>query len=166
MIMKFLMLNSIITPTLKHPMSLGFMLMLQTILISMTSTNLSKSSWFSLILFITMIGGLMVMFMYMSSIASNEKFKFFTPTKMLMLISISMTLMIFSEELEITMNFYKTEMEKMSTNQMEEIKSTSKFFNLNKMNLTIIMMMTMFLTMVSVTKISSSLKGPLKKTYV
>lgn len=48
----------------------------------------------------------------------------------------------------------------------EEIKTLSKFFNLNKINLTITLIITLLLTMVSVTNISRTFEGPLKKTYV
>nr|YP_002836177.1 NADH dehydrogenase subunit 6 [Geisha distinctissima]ACI28661.1 NADH dehydrogenase subunit 6 [Geisha distinctissima] len=153
-----------ITPTTKHPMSMGSTLMAQTILIAMIMTKFSNSSWYSYILFITTVGGLMIMFMYMSSVASNEKFKPMKMKTMMILMMMILTMMMMKDNV-MTSN-QTMEMKKVLMNQAEELKSTSKFFNLNKMNTTIIMMTMLLITMISVTNISSSFEGPLKKTYV
>nr|AZZ89099.1 NADH dehydrogenase subunit 6 [Paracatonidia sp. SX-2018] len=163
--MKFFMImisNSIITPMMKHPISLGTILMTQTILVCLMMTEVSKNSWFAFILFITIIGGLMIMFMYMSSIASNEMFKPMNLTIMMMitLLIITMIIMNKDETMKMTCKMFNN---KTLTLNNEEMKTTLKFYNLNKMNITLIMMMIMLLTMVSVTNISTTFEGPLKK---
>nr|UCC42865.1 NADH dehydrogenase subunit 6 [Geisha distinctissima] len=161
---KMSMLIMMITPLMKHPMSMGSMLMAQTIFISMIMAKLTNSSWYAYILFITTVGGLMIMFMYMSSIASNEKFK---PINMKMTLMMMVIMMIMQMNKDTPMLITQNmEMNKMMMNQMEEMKSTSKFFNMNKMNTTMMMMVMLLITMISVTNISSSFEGPLKKTYV
>nr|YP_011014846.1 NADH dehydrogenase subunit 6 [Epyhemisphaerius bistriatus]WQB38527.1 NADH dehydrogenase subunit 6 [Epyhemisphaerius bistriatus] len=158
---KLMFLNTMMTPMMKHPISLGSMLMMQTILVSIYMSKWSKSSWFSYILFITIIGGMMVMFMYMASIASNEKFK---PKYFSMYTASIMTIyMITSVMLETLETLEKKNEMKMMLMELEEMKTMSKFFNLNKMNVTIAMMTILLLTMVSVTTISSTFEGPLKK---
>nr|UAT98536.1 NADH dehydrogenase subunit 6 [Limois sp. WW-2021a] len=164
--MKYMiLLNTIISPTLKHPMSMGSMLILQTTLMCMNQSIIMKSSWYMYIMFLTTVGGLMIMFMYMASIASNEMFK---PNLKITLLWITMmTTMIILNKMDITMEIVsKMNETKMSTTELLEEKSTSKFFSLYKMNITITMMMILILTMVSVTNISSTFEGPLKKTYV
>nr|QJQ26929.1 NADH dehydrogenase subunit 6 [Hemisphaerius rufovarius] len=156
--LKMMMINLMITPFLKHPMSLGTMLITQTILISISMSIKSNSSWFSYILFITIIGGMMVMFMYMASIASNEKFN----PKMNKIMLILMLMLMLMPDLT-TLEMEKKNEMKFMMMEMEEIKSTSKFFNFNKMNMTIIIMLTLLLTMISVTNISNTFEGPLKK---
>nr|ARH53945.1 NADH dehydrogenase subunit 6 [Mordellochroa milleri] len=59
---------------LSHPLSMGLVLLCQTLIISLLMGNLSLTFWFSYILFIVMVGGMLVLFLYMTSIASNEKF--------------------------------------------------------------------------------------------
>nr|YP_011014820.1 NADH dehydrogenase subunit 6 [Gergithoides gibbosus]WQB38501.1 NADH dehydrogenase subunit 6 [Gergithoides gibbosus] len=158
---KIMMMNVLITPFIKHPISLGSMLMMQTILISIKMFSLSNSAWFSYILFITIIGGMMVMFMYMASIASNEKF---SPKVNLLTISTLMMITVMIMLPFTNMEYLEKKNElKIMTIQLEEIKSTSKFFNLNKMVLTIMTMMFLLLTMISVTNISNTFEGPLKK---
>nr|YP_010990575.1 NADH dehydrogenase subunit 6 [Kodaianella bicinctifrons]WOW98889.1 NADH dehydrogenase subunit 6 [Kodaianella bicinctifrons] len=159
--LKFIIMNSFITPMLKHPISLGTMLMLQTVMMSIYISTNDSNSWFSYILFLTIIGGMMVMFMYMSSIASNEKFKQNKNLLMIVSLLLMMILILSDKTMEITQTINQN---KMFPSEMEYIKSTSKFFNLNKMNITIMMMMTLLLTMISVTNISNTFEGPLKKT--
>nr|UDL72107.1 NADH dehydrogenase subunit 6 [Peltonotellus sp.] len=159
-----ILIMSMILPTLKHPISVGTMLILQTTMISMISSSKFNSPWYSYILFITMIGGLMIMFMYMSSIASNEKFKSMNFKMILFILILSITL-------NMMMNLYLENNEKMeeykfNSIEFEELKSTNKFFNFNKSKLTILMILILLITMISVTNISSSMEGPLKKTYV
>nr|AXS66168.1 NADH dehydrogenase subunit 6 [Cerambycidae sp. 9 KM-2017] len=77
MILSFLLIvNSLIFITLNHPLSLGLMLLIQTILTSLLIGFMNLNYWFSYILFLVMIGGMLILFIYMTSIASNEKFKF------------------------------------------------------------------------------------------
>nr|QRI61359.1 NADH dehydrogenase subunit 6 [Pochazia shantungensis] len=164
MMSKMIILISAVTTTTKHPLSMGSMLMLQTILVSNKMFKESNMSWFAYILFITIIGGMMIMFMYMSSIASNEKFSM--STKQMMLTTIFLVMMIVMiKETSMEQMIKITEKKNMMI-QKEEAKHTMKFFNLNKMNVTILIMMILLLTMIIVTNIASTFEGPLKKTYV
>nr|YP_011014859.1 NADH dehydrogenase subunit 6 [Gergithus yunnanensis]WQB38540.1 NADH dehydrogenase subunit 6 [Gergithus yunnanensis] len=155
---KLMIINMMISPILKHPLSLGSMLIMQTTLMSIKMSKMNNSSWFSYILFITIIGGMMIMFMYMASIASNEKFSTKMNKKMLIL----MAMIIILPEFDMSTLEKKNEM-KMIFMEMEEIKSTSKFFNKNKMALTIAIMLILLLTMISVTNVANTFEGPLKK---
>nr|YP_010235805.1 NADH dehydrogenase subunit 6 [Bambusicaliscelis fanjingensis]QTD82423.1 NADH dehydrogenase subunit 6 [Bambusicaliscelis fanjingensis] len=162
MMMMISMCMSIILPLMKHPISMGSMLIVQTIIISMISSMKFYSSWYSYILFITIIGGMMVMFMYMSSIASNEKFKMMSMKKITSIMIMLTIFMITYKFYYTTMNLEKLNETKLFFMEFEEIKSTSKFMYLNKMNLTIMMMIILLLTMISITNITSSYEGPLK----
>nr|YP_010381641.1 NADH dehydrogenase subunit 6 [Symplana brevistrata]UDL72016.1 NADH dehydrogenase subunit 6 [Symplana brevistrata] len=159
-----MMLLIMVTPLMKHPMSLGFLLIMQTSLVSMNLFINLESSWYSYILFITIIGGMMVMFMYMASISSNEKFKTMN-MKLIIFMLILMTL-IFNIKKETMLNELnlKLEEKKLIYQEFQETKSTYKFFNFNKNKITILMMLVLLITMISVTNISSSFEGPLKKT--
>nr|AWV84417.1 NADH dehydrogenase subunit 6 [Tettigades major] len=58
----------------KHPLSMGCALLLETILAALMCSLNMKTYLLSYILFLIFIGGMLILFMYMSSIASNEKF--------------------------------------------------------------------------------------------
>lgn len=59
-----------------HPLAMGMILMLQTLLFAIFRGLLLSSYWYSYILILVFLGGLLILFVYVSSIASNEKLNF------------------------------------------------------------------------------------------
>merc|ERR1712198_806681 len=59
---------------LSHPLAIGLALLSQTILICLITGLSSSSFWFSYILFLIFLGGILVLFIYVTSLASNEMF--------------------------------------------------------------------------------------------
>lgn len=57
-----------------HPLSAGLVLLIQTTLVAVASGTLNKTFWFSYILFLIFLGGILVLFIYVASLASNEQF--------------------------------------------------------------------------------------------
>nr|YP_009544125.1 NADH dehydrogenase subunit 6 [Cosmoscarta dorsimacula]AZJ53300.1 NADH dehydrogenase subunit 6 [Cosmoscarta dorsimacula] len=149
---------------MKHPLSMGFMLMIQTTLSCMLNGMNSYSYWFSYILFITFIGGMMVLFIYMSSIASNEKFKF--SIKLLLMIltmSMLMMLMINTDPNMIIKNINSETLSFLnSKNNNKEMSSIMKMFNFPSMMISMMMIMYLLFTMISTVKITNIKEGPLR----
>ncbi|KAG8338751.1 NADH dehydrogenase subunit 6 (mitochondrion) [Homalodisca vitripennis] len=144
---------------LKNPMSMGMMLIVQTLFMCMLMNKMMITTWFMMITFLMMIGGLMILFMYMSSIASNEKFKLNMNMTLTMIIFI-----IISDEM-MNENQVMDKLELSENNPMEKI-SMIKLYNEKSMIITMIMVMFLLLTMISTTKIVKLHEGPLrKKTY-
>nr|WRW53950.1 NADH dehydrogenase subunit 6 [Homoderus mellyi] len=77
--MMMILLMSMITPLLMpfvvHPLSLGCLLLIQTLIISLITGMMGATFWYSYIMFLIMVGGMLILFMYMTNVASNEKFK-------------------------------------------------------------------------------------------
>nr|YP_010520603.1 NADH dehydrogenase subunit 6 [Coenobita clypeatus]UXP76999.1 NADH dehydrogenase subunit 6 [Coenobita clypeatus] len=71
----FIVLFSLIFMRLVHPLSTGLVLLIQTVLVSIGTGLFAKSYWFSYILFLIFLGGMLVLFIYVASLASNEQFK-------------------------------------------------------------------------------------------
>nr|QFU28815.1 NADH dehydrogenase subunit 6 [Curtos costipennis] len=163
-----LTLNLIIMTTImfmftNHPMSMGMILLMQTILIAMWTGSMSMSYWYSYILFIVMVGGMLILFIYMTSIASNEKFKF---NKKMMLIPIIITiLMIYMIYMDTTIN----KINSMNSDTMMNMKFSSFKMSLNKfISYPLTIMSTMIIiyllvTLIAVTKITNIMTGPLRK---
>nr|YP_009829225.1 NADH dehydrogenase subunit 6 [Greenidea ficicola]QJC59743.1 NADH dehydrogenase subunit 6 [Greenidea ficicola]WCJ52972.1 NADH dehydrogenase subunit 6 [Greenidea ficicola] len=63
---------STILTTLKSPLSANLTILIQSISLTMLMNLINKTSWISFMLFILYIGGLMIIFLYISSIAFNE----------------------------------------------------------------------------------------------
>nr|AKM70011.1 NADH dehydrogenase subunit 6 [Phyllaphis fagi] len=76
MLMKFIMfINLTISLTLtmmKSPLTSNLVILTQSITLTLMLNLINKSSWISFMLFILYVGGLMIIFLYISSIAFNE----------------------------------------------------------------------------------------------
>nr|YP_010352976.1 NADH dehydrogenase subunit 6 [Tropostreptus austerus]UOF70459.1 NADH dehydrogenase subunit 6 [Tropostreptus austerus] len=61
-------------PFMFHPMMMGITIIILTLTISMYMWLMLKSSWLAYILFLIFLGALLVLFIYISTLAPNEKF--------------------------------------------------------------------------------------------
>nr|YP_011036794.1 NADH dehydrogenase subunit 6 [Macropsidius duuschulus]WRK21476.1 NADH dehydrogenase subunit 6 [Macropsidius duuschulus] len=155
LIMKMMTMLSMFIPMMKTPLSLGTILMAQTILSTMLMNKMMLNSWFPMITFLMMIGGMMVLFMYMSSIASNEKFKM--NMNLTMMFSI---LLIMTEDLMTNVQINEKQDLIMITNQ--ETISMLKLYNNKSYMITLLLILILLLTMISISKIVMFHKGPLR----
>lgn len=57
-----------------HPLTLGLILIIQTILIAIILGAISQNFWFSYILFLVIIGGILIIFIYIISLIFNKIF--------------------------------------------------------------------------------------------
>nr|YP_010329821.1 NADH dehydrogenase subunit 6 [Tanaorhinus viridiluteata]UNP54569.1 NADH dehydrogenase subunit 6 [Tanaorhinus viridiluteata] len=170
-----MLMISIMMMFLNHPLSIGLMILMQTLLMCLISGMLIKTYWFSYILFLTFLGGLLVMFIYVSSIASNELFNFSFYMKLLVMTTI---IIIISNQLIIYLlkyNNMKMNWMNLSNNMTEnENLFELTFFNnenninLNKLynnhNYMLMMMLViyLFISLVAIVKITNILYGPLR----
>nr|QZR91894.1 NADH dehydrogenase subunit 6 [Ujna puerana] len=158
-LMKTLMITSTILPTMINPVSMGLLLIMQTAILTILMNKMIMSSWFTMITFLMMIGGLLILFTYMSSIASNEKFKFNLKLLMPMII-----LIIITDELMIEIQI--KENQSIINNKMFDQMSMTKLYNYKSMLMTIILVMYLLLTMIIVSKMVKHFNGPLRsKNY-
>nr|YP_010693593.1 NADH dehydrogenase subunit 6 [Scolytoplatypus raja]WCB99784.1 NADH dehydrogenase subunit 6 [Scolytoplatypus raja] len=146
-----------------HPMSLGLILLINSILISLLSGSFYVNFWFSYILFLVMVSGLLIMFIYMTSVASNEKFKINMKSLFTCLFFFMIYLLIFL----ILDNFYFTMKPLSSTTFfMEEIfnnKILSKSFNSPNMFLLLLLMIYLLLALIMAAKVTLHSMGPLRQ---
>nr|WOG34361.1 NADH dehydrogenase subunit 6 [Laelaps sp. 1 JO-2023a] len=61
---------------MSHPISIIIYILAMSMMFLSILVFFTKSSWFSMIFMIMMLGGLMVLFIYMASLSSNEYMKF------------------------------------------------------------------------------------------
>nr|YP_007627067.1 NADH dehydrogenase subunit 6 [Tanaocerus koebelei]AGC22383.1 NADH dehydrogenase subunit 6 [Tanaocerus koebelei] len=152
---------------LNHPMSMVIIILIQTLLVCLMSGTLMESFWLSYILFLTFLGGMLVLFIYITSIASNEMFHI----KSLSLISLSIMLLIISSAFLIIKMIWmsspsiNSEMEIMNDMMMyfEMSDSLKKLYNAPTYVITLMMMMYLFLALVAVAKITNINQGPIRK---
>uniref|UniRef100_UPI0030FF0629 NADH dehydrogenase subunit 6 n=1 Tax=Ampittia trimacula TaxID=2573047 RepID=UPI0030FF0629 len=171
----FLSLNmifiSFIMIFLKHPISMGFMILIQTMLICLLSGMIIHTYWFSYILFLTFLSGLLVLFIYVSSIASNELFNVSSKFKKYLIIII----IIFYMLSFILYNMKKNNFYNMFINsEINNFFNYFLFFNneyninltklYNKHNyfLMLLLIIYLFITLVAIVKITNIFYGPLR----
>nr|YP_009694381.1 NADH dehydrogenase subunit 6 [Carabus granulatus]QEI26041.1 NADH dehydrogenase subunit 6 [Carabus granulatus] len=170
----FIILNlsmTIIFMFLNHPMSMGLILLIQTILISLMSGIFSYTYWFSYILFLIMIGGMLVLFIYMTSLASNEMFNFSTKLTLCMLTFMSMLIMMYLMMDYMMLNplFKNSNLMEFMNNMMflnnENNYSLNKIYNTPNNMITLMLVNYLFLTLIAVVKITDIKYGPLRQKF-
>nr|YP_009379716.1 NADH dehydrogenase subunit 6 [Nemoura nankinensis]ARQ82456.1 NADH dehydrogenase subunit 6 [Nemoura nankinensis] len=167
--MFYSILTSIIFTQMTHPLAMGLMLLIQTILISILTGLTAQSFWFSYILFLVFLGGLLVLFIYVTSLASNEMFSMSMSTLFpvmtsslilfMLLILIDPSLMSSSTSNFENLNFLNT-----TFYQEESSNSLSKLYNGPTSLITLTLVLYLFLTLIAVVKITKINHGPLRKS--
>nr|YP_006503919.1 NADH dehydrogenase subunit 6 [Microhodotermes viator]AFM92419.1 NADH dehydrogenase subunit 6 [Microhodotermes viator] len=153
-------LTSIMFTQMKHPLAMGMMLLIQTTIMCMISSTMDKSAWFSYILFLMFVGGMMVLFIYVTSLASNEMFSL--STKMTLM---SLTIMTILMNTKMWMNSNNSEtMSHEAIMKNETSTLLEKLYNQPTGNMTILMASYLLLTLIVIAKITNISKGPLRQT--
>nr|YP_007374674.1 NADH dehydrogenase subunit 6 [Urochela quadrinotata]AFI54783.1 NADH dehydrogenase subunit 6 [Urochela quadrinotata] len=151
--MKLLSIMSFFFMFLKHPLSMSMMLISQTIIIALLTGSSLGSFFMSYIIMIIMISGMLVLFIYMSSVASNEKFK--SSLLMTALFFMALFLLLFLPD-TLYMNTMSTMFE------MKEKMMVIKLFNWPISIMTIFMVIYLLMTMIAISNIVKNFTGPLR----
>nr|AYQ18991.1 NADH dehydrogenase subunit 6 [Lampyridae sp. 2 ACP-2013] len=158
-----MMMTTMMFMLISHPMTMGMTLLMQTILIAMWTGFLSMNFWYSYILFIVMVGGMLILFIYMTSVASNEKFSYSKTLMMIimtmMIISILMTI---KDQLFSSMNSMNSEMTTFKNKFLFKL-SLNKFYMHPMMLISISVIIYLLIALIAVVKITSLKSGPLRK---
>nr|ALO77219.1 NADH deshydrogenase subunit 6 [Glaresis sp. GLA01] len=155
------LLNSISFILLSHPLSMGLLLLIQSITISLIIGFITYNYWFSYILFLIMIGGMLVLFIYMTSVASNEKFSF--SKKIMLLSSLITTILIiysfFSDKILINI-----ETQYFNIKNYDFMLSLNKFNNYPNNMIMLMLIIYLLITLIAVVKITDINMGPLRSS--
>nr|QNE85774.1 NADH dehydrogenase subunit 6 [Hydrotaea irritans] len=168
-LMSLLFIFNFIFMNMKHPLAMGLTLLIQTTLVSLMSGLITKSFWFSYILFLVFLGGMLVLFIYVTSLASNEMFSF--SIKLLMISVMIFFIMIFTMYMmdkNMLMQYSNLELNyisNMNSYIMENSLSLNKLYNYPMNLLTILLMNYLLITLIAVVKITKLYKGPLRPMF-
>nr|QCQ20640.1 NADH dehydrogenase subunit 6 [Callinectes sapidus] len=158
----FILILSLMFTRLVHPLSMGLTLLVQTVLISLAAGLSTCSYWFSYILFMIFLGGMLVLFIYVTSLASNESFSFswstFSSSILILLIIFPIP---FLWDSLMTTFFTQPPLPSLTSNSSSML-ITSWIYSTNLMNFTLYIILYLLLTLVVVVKITNLFKGPLR----
>nr|YP_010146031.1 NADH dehydrogenase subunit 6 [Amphinemura bulla]QQO80918.1 NADH dehydrogenase subunit 6 [Amphinemura bulla] len=160
--------TSIVFTQMSHPLAMGLMLLLQTVIISILTGLIAQSFWFSYILFLVFLGGLLVLFIYVTSLASNEMFTLSTTALIPLVIGtpiLAMIIMFMDPSMLVTStsNFESMNILSTFTYQEEATNSLTKLYNTPTSLITLTLVMYLFLTLIAVVKITKITQGPLRQ---
>nr|YP_009255747.1 NADH dehydrogenase subunit 6 [Tenodera sinensis]AND97220.1 NADH dehydrogenase subunit 6 [Tenodera sinensis]APD14885.1 NADH dehydrogenase subunit 6 [Tenodera sinensis] len=165
--MLYLMLSismtlSIIFLFLNHPLSMGLILFLQAISMCLISGFMSLSFWFSYVLLLIYLGGMLVLFMYVTSLASNEMFFYSNKVLFSIILLPLIFLVIYYTNIYFPMNMYEN-MENTLAFNMISNNFLLKMYNQPVNMMTILIASYLFLTLIAVVKIINIYNGPLRQ---
>nr|APT41534.1 NADH dehydrogenase subunit 6 [Pressatia choti] len=159
--------TTIIFMFMKHPLAMGLMLLLQTLLVALVVGLTMKTFWFSYILFLTFMGGMLILFIYITSLASNEMFSFSSKLLIMfmMLMFIAFISLLIIDKSIITQYFLNTEMNEFFNMKIlfkENYLNLNKFYNFPSNLLMLMMVIYLLLTLIIIVKITNYNFGPLR----
>nr|AMN09013.1 NADH dehydrogenase subunit 6 [Cylindrotoma sp. ZK-2016] len=162
------MIISFIFIQMKHPLSMGLTLLIQTFMLCLITGFYSKTFWFSYVLFLIFMGGMLVLFIYVTTLASNEMFSLslnlmiwtiamiFSSSFIIMLLDLTMiqTMLMNMEMMlnESTINYLP-----------ENSLNLNKLYNFPTNMITLMMINYLFLTLIIIVKITNNFYGPLRQ---
>nr|YP_010865939.1 NADH dehydrogenase subunit 6 [Furcatopanorpa longihypovalva]WGT92146.1 NADH dehydrogenase subunit 6 [Furcatopanorpa longihypovalva]WGT92159.1 NADH dehydrogenase subunit 6 [Furcatopanorpa longihypovalva]WGT92172.1 NADH dehydrogenase subunit 6 [Furcatopanorpa longihypovalva] len=165
------MIISLIFSQMKHPLAMGLTLLTQTLLICLITGLITNTFWFSYILFLVFLGGMLVLFIYMTSLASNEMFNFSSKLTImsLLLFLIGIMMIFIIDKNLIISNFMNLDMNKMINfsflNFNENSLNLTKLYNTPTSLITLVLINYLFLTLIVIVKITNIFYGPLRQKY-
>nr|APF47493.1 NADH dehydrogenase subunit 6 [Choeras grammatitergitus] len=162
-IMDFLMILIIFIPSnlMKfHPLIFSMLLLMYMIILSFKLNYLLSNFWYSYILFLLMVGGVMILIMYLTSISNNEMFNYsfimiyYNLMKFIFfyMIFIMFMYMYMNNYLNMNMNFYDLNSFKLNFKENNFLILKNLYMNMN-MEMIIyfiiyLLLMMMFSTMI------------------
>nr|YP_010352950.1 NADH dehydrogenase subunit 6 [Tropostreptus severus]UOF70381.1 NADH dehydrogenase subunit 6 [Tropostreptus severus] len=143
-----MMIITILFPLMFHPMMMGITIIVLTLSISMYMWLTLNFSWLSYILFLIFLGALLVLFVYISTLAPNEKFLKMSYYPLLLLLILIILPSNYTMK-DITMN-------------NTELLPTMKIFSMSLTLMTLFLALYLLLTLLIVSKITLFKEGPLR----
>nr|YP_002929358.1 NADH dehydrogenase subunit 6 [Chrysochroa fulgidissima]ACF04029.1 NADH dehydrogenase subunit 6 [Chrysochroa fulgidissima] len=163
LISTMMLILSVLFTQSTHPLTLGFILLIQSTMISSISGLLNINFWFSYILFLIMVGGMLVLFIYMTSIASNEMFLYSEKIIPMIMIIMIISMLIYMTKDQFLHYFnLKTNLNSV-INQSSWTLSLSKYIDQPTNNILMFMINYLLIALIAVVKITNIQYGPLRQ---
>nr|WUV40954.1 NADH dehydrogenase subunit 6 [Dolichopus linearis] len=160
--------SSLIFMQMNHPLAMGLMLLIQTFIICLATGIISKTFWFSYILFLVFLGGMLVLFIYVTSLASNEMFslsmKTLIWTSMTIMITILFTIILDMNFLTpITENIEMMDFSNVNMMIKENSIMLNKIYNYPTNLMTLVLINYLLISLIAIVKITNVFYGPLRQ---
>lgn len=140
-------------------------MLIQVTLIAIATGIITYNFWFSYILLIIIIGGILVLFIYITRVASNEKFRYSNKVTIIIIIAIGIRI------IRIFIDPFKRYQLISRTDTIISRKTVIFRFSLNKyLNypsnwIIILIIIYLLITLIAVVKITNVTYGPLRQKF-
>nr|AXS65828.1 NADH dehydrogenase subunit 6 [Rhinostomus barbirostris] len=158
-----LVVMSMMFLSFNHPLTMSMILLVTSMLVSLSAGAFFPSFWYSYIMFLVMVGGMLVLVIYMTSVASNEKFKFPLKSTVISLL-FAMIFMIIPHEYMQTVESLSPDCLPFNAHETSTY-FFNKYYNLPGVSVMILMMIYLLLTLIMVVKITDIKSGPLRQMF-
>nr|YP_009093740.1 NADH dehydrogenase subunit 6 [Hemiodoecus leai]AIS38313.1 NADH dehydrogenase subunit 6 [Hemiodoecus leai] len=145
-----------------HPLIMGCMLMLQTLIACLMINFIQKSNWIAFIVFLLIMGNMLILFLYVVSLAANEIMKPNYPPMMKLMIMTGTAAMLISNSWIMKIpneNFHNSSNTQLS---VEESILLAKLFHQSMMTIIMILMLLLFFNLCSTISIITLHEGPMR----
>jgi len=136
-----------------HPIILIVVILIQALTLCIILWLIVNLRWFSYILFLVFLGGIIILFVYIRALASNEKFKFYSTRTLIQIIIIYFIPVYLI--LKIDNNFKKYNF--ISLNEI-----VFKLYSFIIIQITLITIIYLIITLIVIIKIIINYRGPLR----
>lgn len=144
-----------------HPLSIRLSIVVHAMNIALISGTVNHSFWFSYMIFLIIVGGMLVLFIYITSIASNEKFQSswipFTTTALILTLAT-----IIANAYDPIIWGWKTMYSPWTS---QEAWSLRKFLNYPSRIILTVIIVYLLIALIAVVKISRIQHGPLREKF-
>nr|YP_009667299.1 NADH dehydrogenase subunit 6 [Phryganopsyche latipennis]APQ47900.1 NADH dehydrogenase subunit 6 [Phryganopsyche latipennis] len=145
-----------------HPFIITLMMIIQTLFMSLIIGMMNFSFWLTYLMFLIFIGGLLILFIYISSLTPNKILHFNKIKVFIFFIFLSKIFLIFN----LHFNFLNLEMLNFNNFNYffnaENSLYLTNLFNNNELWLTLILMKFLLFTLITSIKISNFFGGPMR----
>jgi len=150
-------------------LSIGLILLIQAFLTCLITGLIFETFWFSYILFLVFLGGVLVLFIYITSLASNEIFSLsrFLFISFLIILYLSLLFILINDNL-LFINIINNEIlliQNLNNLIFENSLNIYKLYNYPTNFITLLLINYLFFTLIIVVKITNFSFGPLRITF-
>nr|UYO79380.1 NADH dehydrogenase subunit 6 [Cheumatopsyche sp. XG-2022] len=167
---KFILLNLILILSsmlmlIKTPLNLGLLILIQTLMFCLIMNINMSIYWISYILYLIMLGGILILFVYMCSISSNEIIKFNINWIMLFFSIYTLSYMYMNNKNFLWLNFFNLNLNSLNfIINKEIIINISKIYNNYIMMITLMLITYLLITLMMVSMFVNMNYGPLRSS--
>nr|QXT45835.1 NADH dehydrogenase subunit 6 [Stenonema femoratum] len=151
--------------SMNHPLAMGLVLLIQTLMVALLTGVLASSFWFSYILFLVFLGGMLVLFIYVTSLASNEMFSISAKSFLLTgaLFTTGLAILLINDPLSWIVPHYSSDtITVFNSSDFSTAPLLIKLYSSPTHLLTLLLVIYLFLTLVAVVTITNISEGPLR----